>query len=289
MKRIFMLLLLGMLFLPGSASAEGKTVLLVAFGTSVESAKTSLDAIATAYTQRGDTVLWAYTSDIIRKKLSKEGNKVLSVSQAMNLAARNGVKELYIQSLHVTPAEEYGELQRMIVRKLARGKKHFDKVFLGYPLLVSCQDLTEVVKAALASLPAERTPEDAVIFMGHGNDRGPGDLVLYAANAAFQSADKNAHLATVEGSLGFDKLLPKLKDAGIKRVWLRPFMMVAGDHAHNDMAGKEADSWASQLKAAGMDVQIIMQGLGEIPAVRELFLRHTDTATDDLAHSRKQG
>lgn len=289
MKRIFALLLLFMLLLPGSVLAEGKTVLLVAFGTSVGEAKGSLDAIATAYTQRGDTVLWAYTSDVIRKKLSKEGQKVMSVNQAMHLAAKNGVKELYIQSLHVTPAEEYGALQRMIVRHLSRGKRHFDKVLLGYPLLVSCQDLMEVVDAALASLPAERGPQDAVVFMGHGNDRGPGDLVLYAANAAFQSKDKNAHLATVEGSLGFDKLLPQLKAAGIKRVWLVPFMMVAGDHARNDMAGEAKDSWASQCKEAGMDVKVILQGLGQIPAVRELFLRHTDTATDDLVNKRKKG
>lgn len=290
-SRFTVFMLLCCLLLVSSAFAAGeqekKATLLVAFGTSKASAMPALKAIEAAYTQQGETVLWAYTSDIIRRKLAKEGKTVLSVNAALNKAAEMGISELRVQSLHVAPAEEYNQLERMIVKNLTQHPGRFKKVLLGYPLLVSAQDLQEVVDAVLTALPKERKADEAVVLMGHGNDRGPGDLILAATHAAFHAKDSRVWLATVEGALSFDQVLPKLKAAGVKKVWLQPFMIVAGDHANNDLAGPEEDSWASRIKAAGMEPVPHLKGLGELAGIQQVFLRHTSTTIDDMANSKK--
>lgn len=290
-SRFSLCALLCCLLLASSAFAAGekekKATLLVAFGTSMASALPALNAIEAAYTQQGDTVLWAYTSDIIRRKLAKEGKTVLSVNAALNKAAVMGITELRVQSLHVAPAEEYNQLERMIVKNLTQHPGRFKKVLLGYPLLVSAQDLQEVVDAVLTALPKERKADEAVVLMGHGNDRGPGDLILAATHTAFHAKDSRVWLATVEGALSFDHVLPQLKAAGVKKVWLQPFMIVAGDHANNDLAGTEADSWASRIKAAGMVPVPHLKGLGELAGIHKVFLRHTSTSVDDMANSKK--
>ena len=130
-------------------------------------------------------------------------------------------------------------------------------------------------------------PGDAVVLMGHGNDRGPGDLTLAATAAAFHKADPHVWLATVEGSNSFDNVLPKLKASGAKRVWLQPFMIVAGDHANNDLAGPEEDSWASRIKAAGMTPMPNLKGLGQLKGIQDIFLSHTQNAVVDLANTKK--
>lgn len=288
MQRVIVLLTLclGLVFSHAEVMAK-EGVLLVAFGTTVAESQVSLDAIATVYAQRGEPVLWAYTSDIIRRKLEKQGKPMLSVNAAMNKAAEMGISTLRIQSLHVGAAEEFHQLERMIVKNITLQPQRFQHVFLGHPLIESEQDMNDVIDAVLAEFPTERQSNDAIVFMGHGNDRGPGDLMLYALNKALQSRDKLAWVAAVEGSSNFANVLAQLKRAHVKRVWLQPMMIVAGDHARNDMAGDDADSWASQIKAAGMEPMPYLKGLGEIKGIQAVFLRHTETTTDDLANSKK--
>lgn len=276
-------------FLAAVVPAQAKTgTLLVAFGTSLESARPAIDDIENAYKQRNNgPVLLAFTSDIIRAKLDKQGKPVLSVNAAMNEMAAQGVTDLRIQSLHVAPAEEYSQLERMVVKHIATNPGTFASVKVGYPLLVSKKDLDEVVKVVLAALPPGRKRGDAVVLMGHGNNRGPGDLTLLAAAEAFHKADPCVWLATVEGALSFDEVLPKLKASGAKRVWLQPFMIVAGDHANNDLAGPEEDSWASRIKARGMRPMPNLTGLGRLKGIQAIFLNHTDAAVVDLANIKK--
>ena len=276
-------------FLLAAVPAFAKTgTLLVAFGTSMESARPAIDGIEKAYEQRKDgPVVLAFTSDIIRAKLAKEGKPVPSVNAAMNTLAKQGVTDLRIQSLHISPAEEYSQLERMVVKNITKNPGVFKTVKVGYPLLVSEKDLDNVVKVVLASLPADRKPGDAVVLMGHGNDRGPGDLIMAAAAAAFHKADPHVWLATIEGANSFDNVLPQLKASGAKRVYLQPFMIVAGDHANNDLAGPEEDSWASRIKAEGMTPVPNLKGLGQLQGIRDIFLSHTDKAVVDLANTKK--
>lgn len=284
----FAFLLCCLVMMAGTAFAKTGT-LLVAFGTSMDSARPAIDAIEKAYQKKlGDSpLLLAFTSDIIRNKLAKEGKPVLSVNAALNEMAKRGVTALNIQSLHISPAEEYNQLERMVVKNITRNPGVFKSVKVGYPLLVSEKDLNDVVAIMLASLPKERKADDAVVLMGHGNNRGPGDLTLAAAAAAFQKADPHVWLATVEGSNSFDKVLEQLKASGAKRVWLQPFMIVAGDHANNDLAGSEDDSWASRIKAAGMEPLPHLIGLGQLEGIQRLFLEHTQNAVVDLANTNK--
>ncbi len=270
-----------------AASANG--VLLVAFGTSMDSAKPALDDIGNAYAKAyPDTpIVWAYTSDIIRNKLAREGTRVFSVREALDECARLGIVNLRVQSLHLMPAEEYTMMQRLLVRDLSLKPGRFDHVWLGVPLLESRQDLNDVMDAVFASFPRERKADEAVVLMGHGNNRGPADLAIACVATALNEKDPLVYLAAVEGANSFDSVLAALREKKVKKVYLQPFMIVAGDHARNDLAGAEEDSWASQLKAAGMEVEANLTGLGSNPGVQKVFLRHTADTKDDLAHPKK--
>lgn len=293
MRSFFMMLFLCASLLVSPALAADNTspavegILLVAFGTTVPASRVALDAIEQAYSAENKPIIWAYTSDIIRRKLEKQGKPALSVMEAMDRAAQMGLTSLRVQSLHVGPGEEFHQLERMLVKYICGNPKAFRSVMLGHPLLESEQDMDEVIDALLAALPKDRKATEAVVFMGHGNDRGPGDLMLYALGKGLQARDELAFLAAVEGSSSFDKVLAQLKAKGIKRVWLQPMMIVAGDHALNDMAGSEDDSWASQIRAAGMEPIPHLKGLGENKGIQAVFLRHTKDTTDDMVNSRK--
>ncbi len=261
--------------------------ILVFFGTSMPEGKVALDALEKAYAKVGDEIIVAYTSDIIRNKLAKQGVKILSVNAALNKAAESGYKNVRVQSFHVGAAEEFYQLQRMIVKNVTVHPDRFKSILLGYPLMSSGQDLYEVRDVLLEALPKERKKDEAIVLMGHGNHHGPGDIMLYALEKALQEKDKLVYVAAVEGSSTFDKVLTKLKENKVKTVWLQPFMVVAGDHARNDMAGPEADSWLSQLKAQGIEAKIHMLGLGQIKGIQDIFLRHTKQARDEMAKSKK--
>ena len=153
MKKCFVMVLLCCLLVAGTAFAKTGT-LLVAFGTSMDSARPAIDDIEKAYKKAAgnEPVLLAFTSDIIRNKLAKEGKPVLSVNAAMNELAAQGVTDLKIQSLHIAPAEEYNQLERMVVKNITKNPGVFKTVKVGYPLLVSEKDLDAVVKTRNAYL-----------------------------------------------------------------------------------------------------------------------------------------
>ncbi len=286
MKKLAFFILACILFTAAPAFAR-TGILLVAFGTSMDEARPAISAIEKDYKALQQPVFLAFTSDIIRNKLAKEGKPVLSVNSAMDRMAKDGITELLIQSLHVAPAEEYAQLERMVVKNIVSQPGRFKSVKVGYPLLVSSRDLDTVVDAVLRDLPKERRSDDAVVLMGHGNDRGPGDLTLAAAAAAFHARDPRVWLATVEGANSFERILKEVKASGAKRVWLQPFMIVAGDHAINDLAGPEEDSWASVIKAHGMTPLPNLKGLGQIKGVRDVFLSHSKNAVIDLVNTGK--
>jgi sirohydrochlorin cobaltochelatase len=288
MKRLLIAFVLCCALSTASFAAEAKQALiLAAFGTSEPAATVALSDIGKAYTENGNSIIWAYSSNIIRNKLASQGKQVYSVGEAMDKAAAQGTTELTIQSLHIVPAEEYVKIQRQIIQNLCAKPKRFTSVRLGHPLLESARDQQEVLQALLQGLPAQRRPSDGVIFMGHGNDRGAGDLILDSMARALHEKDKHIWLATVEGAQSFDRVLPQLTAAGIQRVWLVPFMLVAGDHARNDMAGDDADSWASRLKAAGIEAHAVLAGLGSNKGIQQIFLRHTKDAADDLVSGKQ--
>lgn len=271
----------GLFFSPQTLFAKELTI-LAAFGTSDGEAQKSLNAIKSAYEKQGDTVIWAFSSNIIRTKLNKDKQTVYSITEALDYAKNNGYKDVKIQSLHVAPAEEYMKICRLISRYMEINGKNFDSVIMGHPLLSSKEDLDKTIQAVFSALPKERKAEDAVILMGHGNDRGTGDLTLLAAAHGFREADNMVWLASVEGALAFDGVLAQVQKSGAETVWLMPFMIVAGDHAKNDMAGREDDAWKTVLEKNGYKVHAILDGLGSVPGIQQIFLEHTANSHDNI-------
>lgn len=284
---LFVLLLLAGLCLQGTshaADAPKEGILLVAFGTSVPEGMPAFKAVDAEFKKAfpDSPVVWAYTSQIIRKKLAEQGQPVGGISDGMAELAKDGVKVVRVQSLHVLGGEEFSALERAVLLDVSKHPGRFDAVFLGRPLLESKGDAQELASILLADTKKARGKNAALVLMGHGQSHGRADLAFEGVRAVFRDTDKNVHMATVEGARTFEDLLKELKAAKVKQVVLAPLMLVAGDHARNDLAGDEDDSWAAQLKKAGIKVEAHLKGMGEMPGTAAIFVRHAKESTDDL-------
>lgn len=269
---------------PAAHAAEPREgLLIVAFGTSVPEAVPALKALDADFRAAfpDAAVEWAYTSQIIRKKLAERGTPVGGISDGLAALARKGVKVVRVQSLHVMAGEEFSALERAVLLDVKAHPGRFEAVYLGRPLLESRQDAREVAAAVLQSCGG-RAPGEGLVLMGHGQAHGRADLVFEGMRRAFVEADGLTFMASVEGSRTFEDLARELATRNVKTLWVQPFMIVAGDHARNDLAGEEADSWASRLRAQGFQVKTNLLGMGEIAGVRAVFIRHARETKDDL-------
>ena len=244
------------------ADGGKKGVLLVAFGTSMDTGAPAYEGIEGAFRKTGEPVVWAFTSNIIRAKMAKQGVKLLTVPEGLAKLADEGVTDVTVQSLHIMAGEEYAKMERLVLTDVLAHPDRFASVKVGRPLVESMRDARDVAEAVLHSLPAARSADDAVLLMAHGQGEGRCDMVFAGMKDVVNDTDPLAFMASVEGYQGIDQVLPELQAKGAKRVWLLPFMVVAGDHAHNDLAGDEPDSWASLLKAQGFEVFPVLKGLG---------------------------
>ena len=203
--RFFVLLLaLWLVGLPLAAQAETgprEGLLIVAFGTSVPEAVPALKAldadVRAAFPKAA--VEWAYTSQIIRKKLAERGTPVGGISEGLAALARKGVKVVRVQSLHVMAGEEFSALERAVLLDVKAHPGRFDAVYLGRPLLESRRDAREVAAAVLESCGG-RAPGEGLVLMGHGQAHGRADLVFEGMRRAFVEADGLTFMASVEGA-----------------------------------------------------------------------------------------
>lgn len=287
MKRRFLFAMLTALFLLSAADALAKhgekppvkkAIVLVAFGTSDPEAAKAFDLVEKRAKERfpGVELRWAYTSRMIRAKLAKQGKLLDSPEVAFAKLMDEGYTHIAVLSLHTIPGEEFHELYQN-ARLFGQMSGGFQKVLVARPLLSSSKDMDTVAEALLKTIPG-RKPGDAVIFMGHGTEHHPADVVYKAMNQVFQEQDANAFVAAVEGSSSLEEVIPKLKKRKVKRVYLVPLMSVAGDHAKNDMAGDDEDSWKSILTAKGFKVEPILRGTAEIPEIVDVWLDHLKSA-----------
>lgn len=283
---------LGTSMLAAQQAPENEGLLIVAFGTSHQKALTSYQNTEKTLCSRFplERTSWAYTSDIIRRKLEKEGRPIPSIQESMKKLSSQGIKTLRVQSLHIAAGEEFSQMERTVQRYVEHNPGSFDKVLIGRPLLESSKDLKEVIGAILTEFPSERKQDEAILMMGHGQSEGRADLVFTAVQGELNKQDPKAFLATVEGSYSFEEALAELKalqKKGLKTVWLAPFLIVAGDHANNDLAGEEDDSWASRLKKEGFEVKTHLKGLGDMKGIQNVFLRHAAETKDDITVIKK--
>lgn len=282
--------MLGAPAVSGAAEEPKAGVLLVAFGTSVPEALVSMKAVDEEFKAAfpGQPVVWAYTSQIIRKKIAAQGRPVGGISDGLAHLAKDGVKVVRVQSLHVMAGEEFSELERAVLIDIQKNPGRFDAVFLGRPMLESRADALELIAAITGDVKPMRGKNAALVLMGHGQGHGRADLTFEGTRAVFHEADRHVFMATVEGARGIDDVLKELKAAKVKTVVIEPLMLVAGDHAHNDLAGAEDDSWASRLKAAGFKVETNLKGLGQIAGARAILVRHARESVDDLTKEPKK-
>lgn len=262
---------------------KGPAILLVTFGTSVESAQTSFRNIEKRV--RGafpnTEVRWAYTSKIIRKKLEKEGTRVDSPEMALSRLMDDGYTKVAVQSLHMIPGAEFHEVN-VNARLFGQMVGGFNKVAVSMPLLISDDTMNKALKEVMAQIvPKDRKASDAVVLMGHGTHH-PSDAIYSALMFKAQKMDPNLFVGTVEGSPSFEDIKEMLMQKKIKKAYLLPFMTVAGDHAMNDMAGDEPDSWKSQLTKAGIKSVPVMKGLAEFDTFADMWIEQLKEAMTRL-------
>jgi len=263
----------------GMASPHGEQkdkkvgILLVAFGSSEESAQVSFDNIdkKVKATYPDIPVRWAYTSHIIRKKLAQQGKQLDSPKVALAKMADEDFTHVAVQSLHTIGGAEYHDLRKVVGSFKMMGA--FESIILGYPMLATQEDMNRAVEGILATIPKERKKDEAVVLMGHGTHH-PSNAFYAALNFQLQLKDPNVFAGTVEGYPDLSTVQVLLEKNKIKKLYLMPFMSVAGDHAKNDMAGEEEDSWKSILTKAGYEVVTVLKGTAEYDQFIDIWVDH---------------
>jgi sirohydrochlorin cobaltochelatase len=187
-----------------------------------------------------------------------------------------GFTHVAVQSLHTIAGEEFHDLQRnaLAFGRMAGG---FQQIQVGLPLLASDGDLQRVVAAMIEQIPPQRKPDAAVVLMGHGTPH-PANAVYAALAYHFQRRDPNIFVGAVEGAPSIEEIRDTLIDRRNTTANLIPFMSVAGDHALNDLAGDEADSWKSVLTAAGIACLPVMKGTAEYDGIVRIWVDHLGAA-----------
>ena len=273
---------------------EDPAILLVVFGTSYPEAQAAYENIERVYREEFPQaeVRIAFTSDYIRRKLLYRDNVTID-NPLTALAHLNdeGYTDVVVQSLHVIPGEEFHDLANIVesVRGI-EGKFGFRNLVLGEPLLMNFVDYRNVSRALASQFEqnttgTERTPHSsprdagqmAVIYMGHGTEHSANSAYSQMANILAEDHE-NVFLGTVEGYPGYDEVLASLNESGVKKARLIPFMVVAGDHALNDLTGNESESWKSMLEKEGFEIDCNLLGMGENDGIVEIFVGHTKEA-----------
>ena len=293
---------------PLNADEIGENELLVvSFGTSFNDSRTEdiggiEKALQKAYPDW--SVRRAFSAQIIINHVqARDGEKIDNMDQALQRAVDNGVKNLIVQPTHLMHGAEYDELSEAV----ASYSDKFESVSIAEPLLGEVgsaddsvnSDKEAVAKAVTAeavktagyeSLDAAKEDGTAFVFMGHGTSHTAKISYSQMQNQMNALGYDNVFIGTVEGEpedTACEAVIEKIQKAGYKKVILRPLMVVAGDHANNDMAGDDDDSWKSQFEASGVfdSIETQIAGLGQIPVIQDLYVSHTHAAMEELGTS----
>jgi sirohydrochlorin cobaltochelatase len=265
------------------AGSSKRAILVVSFGTSY--ADTRAVTIEACEQKIAETfpdyeVRRAFTSNIIIKILKERDNILVDTpEEALQKLQEEGFSEAIVQPLHIIPGSEFHD----VVQVVNAYKSTFESIRLGVPLLATTEDYMATAEALKTQLP-ELKDDEAVVFMGHGTHH-PANASYPALQQVLEDQGiKNVFVGTVEGYPELEHIIARLQAQQIKKVTLMPFMLVAGDHAQNDMAGDEEDSWKMLLKKEGFVVDTYLHGLGENPAIQELYIKHIQDAIKGEEH-----
>ncbi len=262
-----------------------QAILVVSFGTTFDDAREKcIESVENKITEMFPfyEVRRAFTSNIVMKRLAEKGIMVDNLEQALTKLKNEEYTDVIIQSTHLIPGEEYNT---KILEVAAKHKNDFQTIKIGRPVLTysgdnNTNDYKEFVKALKKQLPQNQGKDTQIIFMGHGSNHENG-TVYSKLQLELDKQGVKGYVAVVEDGAepSFDSVLKKLAaNKETKKVLLMPLMLVAGDHANNDMAGEEEDSWKSILTAKGYAVEIYMHGLGENKAFQDIYVEHIKDA-----------
>lgn len=265
------------------AVSKDQAILVVSFGTSYnESRDITIGAIEGAIEKAFPNydVRRAFTSQIIIDKLEeRDGLEIDNVGEALDRAVEDGVKTLVVQPTHLMDGLEYND----VVDEIAEYADQFEKVVIGEPLLTSDEDFKDVAKAITEATAEYDNGENAICFMGHGTEAESNEIYAKLQDVLTEEGYENYFIGTVEAEPTLEDVLNQVKEGEYKKVVLEPLMVVAGDHANNDMAGDEEGSWKTEFESAGYEVECLIKGLGEIDAIQQMYVAHTQSAIDSLS------
>lgn len=252
-------------------------LLVVSFGTSCfETRALTIEAIerelSAAFPERGFYRAW--TSGFIRKKLkASEGLSIDSVPEAMERMLADGVSDLLVQPTHMMAGEEFTS----VIDDIKAFRERFSRVCVGEPLLASQEDIRRLA-GTLEELFGGIGDDEMLALMGHGSSFVTANPYEKLNEVFAQDGFERFRVGTVEFEPGFAPILDAARLRRPGKIHLAPLMVVAGDHALNDMAGGEEDSWSSRLKAEGFEVISVLKGMGEYASVREMYVSHANEA-----------
>ena len=268
-----------------NTTAAEKVILVVSFGTSFNQSRSLTiggieAAIKEAYPDY--QIRRAFTSQIIMDKLAARDNlRIDNVTDAMNRMALDKVKEVIIQPTTVMNGFEYEKMMGMLMPFADK----FDSFKIGKWLLADDADYDAVAETMIQHTARYRADSTAIVYMGHGTEHEANDTYAKMQDTLIGKGCGDYLIGTVEGEVEIEDLQETLKEMDVKKVVLVPLMIVAGDHANNDMAGDEEDAWKAILEEDGYEVETVIEGLGQLEGIQELFVRHVQDAIDSEERS----
>lgn len=253
-----------------------KALMVVSFGTTLPDARAAIENLEERLCAAfpGYDFFRAFTSRMVAGKIEKEeGIHIPSPAELLGHLAEQGYEEVRCQSLHVIFGQEYEKL----MDQLRAYKDRFALLTAGAPLLWDTPDYLRLTAALLERMP-RLADDEAFVFMGHGTEHPANAAYALVENCFRYHGAERVYVGTVEGFPHLDYVLARLYRHGVTNVHLAPLMIVAGDHAQNDLAGDADDSWKSRLLGEDYSVEVHMTGLGELDAVAEIFIDHCRAA-----------
>lgn len=258
-------------------------LLVVSFGTSFnDNRRLTIGGIESAMEEAFPeySVRRGFTSQIIIDHVNDRDNvKIDNVTEALDRAVDNGVKILVVQPTHLMNGFEYNDL----VDEIAGYADSFENVAVGEPLLTSDEDFQTVMDAIVKATAEYDDGKTAICFMGHGTEADSNGVYAKMQTLLTDAGYDNYYVGTVEAEPSLDTVFDAVEAGEYDRVVLRPLMIVAGDHVNNDMAGDEEDTWKTKFAKAGYDVECVVEGLGQLPEIQQLLVKHAQAAIDSLA------
>ncbi len=254
-----------------------KALLVISFGTTYHDTRAkTIAAIEQELNRRlPDYDLFrSFTSRMVIAKLKKNNIEIETPTEALQRIKSMGYDQVLCQMTHVISGFEYEKA----LAEISSFQGKFARLAVGRPLLAADSDFILTAKAVINNTPKLKDNE-ALLLMGHGSEHSSNQAYTILNNTFQQLGYENIFVGTVEGYPEIADVL-KVLDQSLQKIYLMPLMIVAGDHAHNDLAGEDEDSWKSILSSSGFKTETIMKGLGELQEIRDLFVQHSHDSLD---------